>query len=167
MCSEQRAQTVCWIERQQFIPVGKIDQDRMSAASFVFRLDEPGSASPFVDQNRNRCRRHGRMIDQSNNYRPDATVHFFDAKGNRLTHLTIRVGIDGKAKVECSQVFSNFFSAMAEDDNDVLNVSRAKIANAVFDNRRITEGEQRFEDAHAARATGGEDNCGDVSHDKS
>jgi hypothetical protein len=43
------------------------------------------------------------------------------------------------------------------DNNDyIFNVSRAQISDAAFDHRSITKGEQRFEGAHAARASGGE-----------
>src|SRR6266481_5220019 len=38
MRCEQRAQTACGVEGQQFIPVGEIDQDRMPAATFVLGL---------------------------------------------------------------------------------------------------------------------------------
>src|ERR1700716_1490034 len=61
-------------------------------------------------------------------------------------------------------MFSNICRAMTDDDNDIFNPSRAQIANAAFDHRSITEGKQRFEDAHAQRASGGEENCGHVSH---
>jgi hypothetical protein len=64
-------------------------------------------------------------------------------------------------------LFSDFFSALADDDDYVFDRRRAKIADAAFDHGLIAEGEQRFEDAHAARASGGENNSGDVSHDKS
>ena len=63
-------------------------------------------------------------------------------------------------------MFLDLFGAMTDDDDDVLNLSRAQIANAAFDNRRFTEREQRFEDAHAARTTGGEENCCDIIHAK-
>ena len=56
-------------------------------------------------------------------------------------------------------MFSNVFSAMADDDDDVFDVSRAQIADAAFDHRSITERKQRLEGAHAARAAGGEENC--------
>jgi hypothetical protein len=51
---------------------------------------------------------------------------------------------------------------MTDDDHDVSDISSLKISDAAFDYRLITEGKQRLEDAHAARASGGEQNCGDV-----
>jgi len=50
---------------------------------------------------------------------------------------------------------------MADDNDDILNISRAKIADTALDYRRVAEGEERFESSHPVRATGGEKNCGD------
>ena len=63
-------------------------------------------------------------------------------------------------------MFSNFFGAMADDNDNVWNISRAKIADAAFDYRAITKGKQRLKGAHAARASGGEENCADFIHAK-
>ena len=100
MRREQRAQTALGVERQQLIPIRQIDQDGMPAASFVLGLDDAGSSSPFVDKNLDRGRRHGRMIDQSDDYCAGAGIYLFDPPGNRLTHLAIRIGIDCERKVE-------------------------------------------------------------------
>ena len=102
MRREQRAQAAFRVEGQQFIPVNKIDQDGMAAASFVLGLDKPGASSPFVDKHFDSCRRHGRMIDQSNNQCAEADAHLFDSPANRHAHLTIRIGIDSEAEVERS-----------------------------------------------------------------
>ena len=102
MRREQRAQAAFRVEGQQFIPVNKIDQDGMAAASFVLGLDKPGASSPFVDKHFDRCRIHGRMIYQSNNQCAEADAHLFDSPANRDAHLTIRIGIDGEAEVKRS-----------------------------------------------------------------
>jgi hypothetical protein len=54
---------------------------------------------------------------------------------------------------------AKIFSAMPDDDHDVRNAGRLKTADAAFDYGSIAEGKERFEDAHAARASGGEQNC--------
>ncbi len=72
----------------------------MSASSLMLGLDKSGAASPFVDKKFDDCRRHCRMIDQSNNQCAGADVHLLDAFGNRPTHLTIRIGVDGESDAE-------------------------------------------------------------------
>ncbi len=56
---------------------------------------------------------------------------------------------------------------MPNHDDYIFNVSRAQILYAALDYRSITKGKQRLEGAHPARAPGGEDHSGDVSHAKS
>src|SRR5713226_2023485 len=55
---------------------------------------------------------------------------------------------------------------MTDDDDYFVNTSSTQIINAAFDHRTIAEGKQRFECAHAARASGGEQNCNDFVHAK-
>ena len=55
---------------------------------------------------------------------------------------------------------------MTHDDDYVIDLSSAKIINAAFDHRAIAEGKQRLERAHAARASGGEENGSDLVHAK-
>jgi len=59
-------------------------------------------------------------------------------------------------------VLTNIFRAMTNDHNDLVNAGRAQVIHAAFNHRAIAEGKQRLKRAHAARAPGGEKNCGDV-----
>ncbi len=59
-------------------------------------------------------------------------------------------------------MLTNIFCAMTHDHNDLVNAGRAQVIHAASDHRAIAEGKQRLERAHAARAPGGEKNCGDV-----
>ena len=61
-------------------------------------------------------------------------------------------------------MFSDLFCAMADHDDNLLDLSRAQIADAAFDDGAIAKRKQRLKGAHATRATGGEDNSGYFSH---
>jgi hypothetical protein len=49
--------------------------------------------------------------------------------------------------------------AMADDHDDVVDATFAKIVDAAFDDGFVSEGEKGLEGAHAAGLTGGEQNC--------
>ena len=72
----------------------------MSAPSLVLGLDEMGPAPPLVDKEFDDCRWYCRVIDQSNDQSPVAGVHLLDAAGDRLTHLAVRIRIDGESEAE-------------------------------------------------------------------
>jgi hypothetical protein len=57
-----------------------------------------------------------------------------------------------------------FIRAMAHHDDDLIHVSTAKIVDARLDHRDVAKRQERFEGAHAARAAGGEQKCGDILH---
>jgi hypothetical protein len=59
-------------------------------------------------------------------------------------------------------LYAKVFRAMTSDDHDFINTGRFQIGDAGFNDCLITEGKQRLEDTHAARAAGGEQNCSDV-----
>ncbi len=61
-------------------------------------------------------------------------------------------------------MFLDLFSAMADNDDDVFDVSRPQTVNAAFDDSAITKGKQRLKGAHATRASSCEDDSGDFSH---
>ena len=65
VCGEERTQAASGIEGQQLIPISKVDQDRMSAMSFVLGLNKPGSMTPRADDGADNFSGHSRMIDQS------------------------------------------------------------------------------------------------------
>jgi len=61
-------------------------------------------------------------------------------------------------------VFSDLFCAMPNHDDNLLDLSRAQIADAAFDDGAIAKRKQRLKGAHATRASRGEDNSGYFSH---
>ena len=61
-------------------------------------------------------------------------------------------------------MFSDLFCAMPNHDDNLLDLSRAQIADAAFDDGAIAKRKQRLKGAHATRASRGEDNSGYFSH---
>ena len=61
-------------------------------------------------------------------------------------------------------MFSDLFCAMRNHDDNFLDLSRAQIDDAAFNDGAITKRKQRLKGAHATRASRGEDNSGYFSH---
>ena len=87
-----------------------------------------------------------------------------DAEFNRSAHFTVGIWIRDERDRGRAKLLSDCFSAMSKHDDDLSDACRAKVANAGFNYSLVTKGKKRFEFAHAARAAGGENDCGDVIH---
>jgi len=99
MRCEQRAQALCGIETYQLIAISQINQDRVSAAACVLRLNQRSAAFPFVDQDLDDFGRHGWMIYQCNHQRLGLAAECFDAESDRRAHLAVRIGISCEANL--------------------------------------------------------------------
>jgi len=72
----------------------------MPTSSLVLGLDETGPPPPLVDNEFDDCRWDCGVIDQSNDQSAGAGVHLLDAAGDRLTHLAVRIRIEGESEAE-------------------------------------------------------------------
>lgn len=86
------------------------------------------------------------------------------AERDRLAHLSVRIRIGNEPNGRCAELPAHIFSTMPNNDDDVVDVRSAKIVEARFNYCLVTKGKERFEFAHPARAAGGKNDCGDVSH---
>ena len=64
MLSEQVAQPRVLVETDQIVPVAEIDEHRMTAFTFEFRLDKFGAGPPALDEQLNDCWRNCGVIDR-------------------------------------------------------------------------------------------------------
>jgi len=134
----------------------------MSTSPSVFGLDQPSPLSPFVDNRLDSFSWHRGVIDQADDQSLSHRIYCCYSPSDRSTHLAVRIRIDDESDGEVFQPFPNVFGAMTGNNDNVVYISRTKIVYAAFDHGAIAEGKQRLEGAHAARASGGEQDCTDV-----
>ena len=104
------------------------------------------------------------MIDESNQQALRVLRNMLDAASDRFAHFAFRIRIERKTQFVRFKVLFYFIRAMAHHDDDLVHLRTVKIVDARLDYRDIAKREERFEGAHAARAAGGEQQCGDVIH---
>src|SRR5258707_275902 len=127
----------------------------MTAAAGVFSLHQPGASFPFFDQSPDDLGRYGWMIYQGEKQCFGVATDLFDPESNRRAHLAVRVRINRESHVNPFQLLSNFFSAMTQDDDYFINISRAKVIYAAFDHGAIAARKLKLERAHPPRASSG------------
>src|SRR5882724_7080284 len=136
----------------------------MPTTSSVFRLNQASPALPCRDNLLNGCARDSWMIDESNQQTLRVLRNTLNAASDRFAHFAFRIRVERKTQFVRFKMLLYFIRAMAHHDDDLFHVSTVKIVDACLDYRDIAKRKERFESAHAARAAGGEQKCGDILH---
>jgi|SRR5262245_49473975 len=122
----------------------------MAAATLVFGLDQFRSPAPLPRDGLDGRRVYGRMIYQRDEQGSGPSADLFDAAGDGAAHRAFGIGIEGEAQTGIVQLRSDVGGSMTNYHHNLFNSGSAQIGQAAFNDSLVTEGQQRFESAHAA-----------------
>src|SRR6266516_1713185 len=112
----------------------------MSPAPFELGDDQSGTALPSMDQCRDHCGRHTRMVHQGDEGSFCALRQFPNATRDRGAHFTFRIRIERECHWETLELPAHLFTPMAHHDDNRFDSGCAQSGNTMLDDSLVTEG---------------------------